>query len=248
MKIRFVQLESDAFLTDRDYQTMSHSERSVFCTLIFLLTSGEGRCELDMERLRKLTYCDSAEEFENIWQNISKKFQVRNGLIRHKRVTKELTKAKKFIQHQRKAGLASAKKRKLLLNRGSNSVETPPQPTKRKGNVIEKESKDTSYSNTNNQSLSSSNSLRAVQAKGTQIQSLSFNSALTGIIRPRTQSDRTCFRNVTNWLAAGCAAGKFNAQIYDRVLDYAKEASQGRNPPAVFIAILKKELNYKPGQ
>ena len=144
--------------------------------------------------------------------------------------------------------MRSAKKRKLLLNRGSNGVAEQAQPTKRKGNVTEKESESISYSNTNNQSLSSSNSLRPVQDRDTQIQSLSFNSALTGIIRPRTRSDRTCFRNVTNWLAAGIATGRFNAQIYDRVLDYAKEASQGRNPPAVFIAILKKELNYKPGQ
>ncbi len=42
MKIKYVQLESDAFLTDLDYIVMSHAERSVYCTLIFYLTSNNG--------------------------------------------------------------------------------------------------------------------------------------------------------------------------------------------------------------
>ena len=45
---------------------------------------------------------------------------------------------------------------------------------------------------------------------------------------------------------AGCAAGKFNKQIFGRVMDYAKKASLGQNPAAVFISLLKKELNYNP--
>jgi hypothetical protein len=45
---------------------------------------------------------------------------------------------------------------------------------------------------------------------------------------------------------AGCAAGKFNEQIFGRAMDYAKEASLGRNPAAVFISLLKKELDYRP--
>jgi len=69
---------------------------------------------------------------------------------------------------------------------------------------------------------------------------------LVSIIKPRNQSDRTCFRNITNWLRAGCATGKFNEQIFGRVLEYAKEASLGRNPAAVFISLLKKELDYRP--
>ena len=66
------------------------------------------------------------------------------------------------------------------------------------------------------------------------------------IIKPRNQSDRTCFRNITNWFRAGFATSKFDEQIFGRVLDYAKEASLGRNPAAVFISLLKKELNYNP--
>ena len=237
MKIKYVQLESEAFLTDLDYITMSHAERSVYCTLIFYLTSNNGKCEYKPSALSKLCHCENVEGFEEIWQGISKKFQTRNGVIKHKRVTKELRRAKKFIQRQRKAGLASARKRQQRLNHGSTDVTSPVQPTKTKGNVNEKEKIVNTNTYTKEQSLSSSNSLRA----------LSFNETLISIIKPRNQSDRTCFRNITNWLIGGCATGRFNEEIFDRVLGYAREASTGRNPAAVFITLLKKELGYRPG-
>jgi len=47
---------------------------------------------------------------------------------------------------------------------------------------------------------------------------------------------------------AGCATGHFNEEIFDRILDYAKEASGGRKPAAVFMSLLKKELGYRPGE
>lgn len=236
MKIKYVQLESEAFLTDLDYIVMSHAERSVYCTLIFYLTSNNGKCEYKPSALSKLFHCENVEEFEEIWQGISKKFQTRNGVIKHKRVTKELRRAKKFIQRQRKAGLASARKRQQRLSHGSTDVTSPLQPTKTKGNVNEKEKRVNTY--TKEQSLSSSNSLRA----------LSFNEILISIIKPRNQSDRTCFRNITNWLMAGCATGRFNEEIFNRVLDYAREASTGRKPAAVFMTLIKKELGYRPAR
>ena len=159
MKIKYVQLESNAFLTDLDYITMSHAERSVYCTLIFCLTSNNGKCEYKPSALSKLCHCENIEEFEVIWQGISKKFQTRNGVIKHKRVTKELRRAKKFIQRQRKAGLASARKRQQRLSHGSTDVTSPLQPTKTKGNVNEKEKRVNTNTYTKEQYLSSSNSL-----------------------------------------------------------------------------------------
>lgn len=241
-QIKYIQLESSAFLTDLDFVAMTLEERGLYCTLILYLYSNNGKCKFDIPVLSRLANCENIETFEKIWQNISKKFQVRNGSIKHKRVTKELTRAKKYRQHQRKAGLASARIRQQRLNLGSNDVATQVQPTKTKGNVNEKESKDTSYSNSKEQFLSSLTSAR------TKVQALNFDSALTNIIKPRTQSDRTCFRNITKWLIAGCATGQFNNEIFARVLDYAREARAGRNPPAMFMSLLKKELNYRPKQ
>ena len=44
----------------------------------------------------------------------------------------------------------------------------------------------------------------------------------------------------------GCATGRFNYGIFDMVLCYAQEAAGCRNPAAVFVSLLKKELNYRP--
>ncbi len=247
MKIKYVQMESEAFLTDLDFVAMTLEQRGAYFTLILCLYCNNGKCELDIPALSKLCNKNN-KSFEKIWQGISKKFQTRNGAIKHKRVTKELTKARKFIQHQHKAGLASARKRKQRLNHSSADVTTRLQPTKTKGSVIEKENKDSSYSNTNTteQSSSFTTSLRTRPDKDSHIRAFAFNEALMGIIKPRNQSDRTCFRNITSWLMAGCEAGRFNHEIFHRILDYAKEVSGCRNPAAVFVSLLKKELNYNP--
>ncbi len=230
MKIKYVQLESEAFLTDLDYITMSHAERSAYCTLIFYLTSNNGKCEYKPSALSKLCHCENVEEFEEIWQGISKKFQTRNDVIKHKRVTKELRRAKKYRQAKSRAGLKGAEKR---WHSHSTAV-----TKETKGNVNEKEKKVNTNTYSSEQSLSSSNSLRA----------LSFNEVLISIIKPRNQSDRTCFRNITNWLIGGCATGHFNEEILDKVLGYARKASTGRNPAAVFKALIKKELGYRPAR
>jgi uncharacterized protein YdaU (DUF1376 family) len=238
VKVKFVQLESAAFLTDLDFIAMTPAERGVYCSLIFYMYSNGGKCNLETELLRKLCGCESCEEFEIIFSNISKKFQECSGIIKHKRVTKELKRAKKFIQHQRKAGLASARKRKQQLNHGSDDAGHSVQPTKSKRNVNEKERKNNSITNTKERSLSFTSSVRP--------RTLMFHEALINIIGARSQSDRTCFRNVTRWLIEGIASGRFNEKIFDRVLDYAKEARNGRRPAAVFMALMKRELKYQP--
>lgn len=234
MKIKFVQLESQAFLTDLDFVGFSAAERGVYCTLILQLYCSGGKCELNSPALARLCNC---ENFEQIWERIAKKFQTRNGVIKHKRVTKELRRAKKFVQGQRKSGLRGAQKRWARYG--------DPMAKETKRNVIEKESKALTNTSSSALALSSSNSVRSGSAAS---QALHFNQALVQIIRPRSQSDRTCFRNVTNWLTRGCAEGRFTQEIFARVLDLAEEAKTGRKPAAVFMALLKKELRYKNGR
>ena len=252
MKIKFVQLESDAFLTDIDFIQMSPSERGVYCSLILYLYSSGGKCEFDMQALARLCNCQSSEEFEKIWERISKKFQVRKNVVKHKRVTKELNKAKNFRQAKSRAGLSGARKR-WHSQIGVNGETVP---NRRKGNVIGKERQD-NLSNSNTisrlRALSSSSSVRSPLSRGqgqplsvdSQIQALHFNDALCRIIHPRTRSDRTCFHNVTNWLVEGFTSGKFDSDIFNRALDYAKEARSGQRPAAVFMALMKKELGYR---
>ena len=187
MKIKYVQLESDAFLTDIDFVQFTPAERGVYCSLILLFTSNDGKCTFDPRALSRICNCVSVEEFEKIWERISKKFQLRKGVIRHKRVTQELGRAKKLLQAKRRGGLNTAKKR---WHSGGTANSTAI-AKETKGNVNVKVSKD--LTNTADHSISSSDSLRTEQ-----LRALHFNDALSRIIRPAGRSDRTCFRNVIN--------------------------------------------------
>jgi hypothetical protein len=79
-----------------------------------------------------------------------------------------------------------------------------------------------------------------------QTRAAAFRQTLVTIIPPKSQSDRTGFRNVAAWLARKVEAGVYNEHIFARVLDYAAEASEPgvRNPAALFMSLLKKEMNY----
>ena len=74
-----------------------------------------------------------------------------------------------------------------------------------------------------------------------------FRKTLKIIIPPRTISDRTCYRRIAKWLSYKCEEGIFNLdEMLPRIIDYALESTgpSALNPPAVFMSILKKELNY----
>lgn len=86
-----------------------------------------------------------------------------------------------------------------------------------------------------------------VAADSLNEKALCFERALKIVIRPRNISDRTAFRNITRWLIDKCESGDFERNtIFRRVLDFALEASgpKSRNPAAVFMSLLKKELGY----
>ena len=234
MKIKYVQLESDAFLTDVDFIQFTPAERGVYCSLILFLTSNDGKCTSEPQALSSICNCQSVEQFEKIFEKVSKKFQLRNGKIRHKRVTKELKKAKHFRQVCTKAGLKGASKR-WGGHSNPNGVAIAKE-RKRK----EKLSKDITNTNSADFSSYSSASLR-----GSQMNALRFIDALSRLIPPRNRSDHTCFRRVADWLVDGCVSGRFTVEIFERVLDYAKQARQGDNPAALFMATIRDELGYK---
>ena len=78
--------------------------------------------------------------------------------------------------------------------------------------------------------------------------SLAFYDTLLKALPARSASDRTCFRRIAAWLAAGVEDGRFTEEVFPIVLSYANEATAPgvRNPAAVFVTILKKELGYDP--
>lgn len=91
--------------------------------------------------------------------------------------------------------------------------------------------------------------LNLATAKSNAERGMILEKAIKLIIPPRDVSDRTSFRRVCDWVVTGVEAGVLDEYtIFRRVLDYALEASTptARNPAAVFMSILKKEMKYGP--
>jgi len=101
--IKYVQLESDAFLSDIDFQLMTAEQRGVYWTIILYLYRNGGKMRFDKNSLTKL--CNVSNDFG--FQTVLSKFQVRRGFIYHKRVTKELQRA----QLKREQAVMAAQKR-----------------------------------------------------------------------------------------------------------------------------------------
>jgi len=106
--LRYVQIQPSKDLLDVRFQMMTPAERGVYWTIKLYLYANGGKCPLDEEMLAKVAGC---ENFLDIWEKIKDVFVIKDSTIRHKVVTKDLRKAKKFLQGQRKAGLRGAKKR-----------------------------------------------------------------------------------------------------------------------------------------
>jgi len=68
---------------------------------------------------------------------------------------------------------------------------------------------------------------------------------LTGILRPQTAEDFTGLANLVLWLSTLARA---SPDIYNDAIHTAKDCVNGRNPLAVFMSRLKKEMDYKPGR
>lgn len=108
-KIKYVQLEPAAVLLDFLSSRMTAEQFGCYWLIMMNLYCQAGKLEFDVNELGML--CNCGENFEKIWEKIESKFQIKNGIIKHKRVTAELRRARKFLQHQRQAGLKGAQKR-----------------------------------------------------------------------------------------------------------------------------------------
>lgn len=146
---KYVSLEPKAFLADFEFQAMTAEERGVYVTIIFSLYANNGRLKYDEKALRKL--CNVKSEFD--FQTVFRKFKIRRGFIRHKRVTQELQKAQILVDRAVKAAnarwdtgstsnaQASAKQCQGKLSKGKlsnikNPLYIPPQKKKYLDHVL----------------------------------------------------------------------------------------------------------------
>jgi hypothetical protein len=97
-------------------------------------------------------------------------------------------------------------------------------------------------------SRSSSTSLSLSTGPSPAQEALAFFETLLATLPARSLSDRTGFRRLAEWLAEGVRGGRFTREVFPRVLLYARgiDGSAAKNPNAVFLSILRKEMGYVP--
>jgi len=115
-KIKYVQLEPSAFLTDIDFQMMNAEQRGVYCSVIFYLYCNNGKLVLSdnsditllshkYSKLAAISNCYKVgSEWDAIWSKITDKFEINGNILTHKRVTEELKRAREYRDKQSLAG------------------------------------------------------------------------------------------------------------------------------------------------
>jgi uncharacterized protein YdaU (DUF1376 family) len=230
---------------------MKPEQKGIYLMLIVLLYSRQGSLEIndDMYRIHNC----SKKFFDKIFESIKHKFFIKNNKLYHKKVSKELSIAKKRSQAFSEAGLRGAKKRW----RGHSEAIAKKWPGDSNENVNEIENENNnentysnsstnlsrSFSSSNSGSISKINTLDMLN-KDIESKAVGFLDKLNKLIKPKTKSDRTCYRNITKWLADECRHRRFTPEIFNEAYNFAKEAAIGKNPRALFMSLMKKELGY----
>jgi hypothetical protein len=74
-----------------------------------------------------------------------------------------------------------------------------------------------------------------------------FYIKLCSMLPPKDISDKTTFKKIAGWAYRRCKfEGHSEYELCARILDFARESKKppARNPRAVFVSMLKKELGY----
>jgi len=122
-KIKYVQLEPAAFLSDIDFQMMDAEQRGIYCSIIFYLYCNGGKLDLNSNnditlldnkysKIAMLSNCrKTGSQWQELWSKIAHKFQINGNILTHNRVSKELSKSKKLREAKSRAGKRGMKSR-----------------------------------------------------------------------------------------------------------------------------------------
>ncbi|MFC1780930.1 hypothetical protein ACFLZ8_01520 [Planctomycetota bacterium] len=274
-RYHYVMYDCSAIISDPDYMVMPAIARGIFSHLLYMLYTNKGSIRFDPDNMHLLCNC-SQQEFEKHFSKMRHKFRIVRNRLSHKVCSRKLKKIDERTQAKRKAGLKGAEKRwhsqsqangtaiaKISQDKISKAKVSQDKISKEKRSEVEEKTNNNSSTNTNSltDSLTNSNSKFSPPAftnsprdsekessgKINLIKkSLEFSESINKLIPQFSRSDRTAISNIMQWMRDGCYDSRFRPSIFDTALQYAKEAKAGDNPIALFLSLMKSELNYQP--
>lgn len=254
-KIKYVQLEPSAFLSDPDVQSWDDKRIGCYVMLIFYLYCNDGKFNLtsDSKMLARLCHC--YEGWDEVWTDISGKFYTKNYCLRHKRVDIELDKARKWQAAKSYGGKMGAAKRWHSHNTPitdlSLTYKTPidsPITTITKETITKDNIRKENNTNTNIGS-STKDDVGVVVSSDFDLvveeKCKWFCREIAKIFNP-TQREAVTFARVATHIKRSCVK-PYDIEIFTKALVWAKKAkaSTARNKIGLWMAKVKKETGFK---
>ena len=121
--VDYVSLKPTDFLADADFLVWGADLRGAYCSIIFALYANKGSISCDPEHIRQVANW-RGNGWDKAWNVLRRKFSETETLLRHKRVTFELRRARRHMKARSQAGLAGAKARWQTHSKG-NAIAMP---------------------------------------------------------------------------------------------------------------------------
>jgi len=192
-------------------------------------------------KLRRIFRVSHAKRAQKLWENIIEKFEIKDGIISHKRVDKEMQKQVESRLRRQRAGEKGAEKRwKKDIEGDSNAIfsgmalDSSSTPTTSSSSTpTPKEDIELSCNNKGN----SSDSL---------VLGLRIKELLEESFKPFNAREQSTFTNISAHLA-GYAAGKSPMAFMGKLQGWVKSSKLPtiKKPKAMFVDIVKKETGFK---
>ena len=229
--IKHISLEFEPFLAD--FVGLNDAERGCYISIILYLYNNKGSCDYDLQKLKEV--CSSHSGFDKKWKKIRSKFQVKEGKILHKKVTKELKAARRKMQVAKQKGLMGAKAR---WKKRCPSYSTSNAPAIAQAML---------NNNTNNIDIDKkqySNNIGIEIAKSAE----QFGAKLQKLFTLNKRETRT-FLNIIIFLTDKIKSGELETDIFDDIIRWAKQSKANTlivNKKGWLVNRIKKETGYKP--
>lgn len=240
-RLRFLQCEAGALLSDPDFIAMDKGRRGVFLSLMLILADQGGKTLYDPVVLSRATGCRSRTEFENVFETIRRAFTIRHGYLKHPSVTDAVGRAHKAREDRALGGRRKAEMKDAERHLPP-ALSTPPEAAQHdKGKESEGKGNEVKESLRFVRNGFATNSTRF---GGTGLRLIG---ELIAILKPESQSDTRSIQNFVGWLLSCHRADESAAKIAkNKTVAIATQCATAGNPRACFMAAVKNEFNYVP--
>ena len=216
-----------------------------------------GECPENLEVISGLFRCKRKVTAQKLWNKIKVKFDIVDGQISHRRVTKELQKLETKRLARQEAGRKGADAR---WSEHGNAINLPMANEKQTDGIPKPKPKPKPDINTQPQLQKDTHTGEGVPEIGVdeksqtpvlelelQKRALTFGDQIEKLIPLHSRNERITFQRIVVHFCEMVRTYRADLDIFDRALKWAKEGHEirARNPCGFFVAKVKEETGFE---